>query len=362
MNSSRPLQQHLNTAPQRPYYKNFFPDDNPALDSVEQRNIRNQIAGNRTSHSQEEPIFASHEIDSVIKTLSNNKCPGLDGIDEKIIKQLHRIIPNFWTTLFNKCLLLGCFPKAWKVARVIPIPKADKTKLHSVAGYRGISLLSIPGKCLEKLLTQRLNYFLRSSGKIPQQQYGFTEGKSTADAIGEVTKFVRQSRQLGLKSCLVTLDISGAFDNAWHPGILHILQKMNCPTNIYHILRDFLKDRSASITIGSAHSSKEITKSCPQGSVLGPTLWNILISDLIETLSTLQEVQTIIYADDIVLMFRGPSHPHILTTLQDTLQKTDNWCKEMKLEISKDKSAVMPMYIRKRAIYQQLQLLRGISI
>jgi hypothetical protein len=71
--------------------------------------------------------------------------------------------------------------------------KLDKTILHSVQGYRGINLLSIPGKCLEKLVSGRLNYFLETAGQIPSLQYGFTAGRSTADAVKTVSEFVEHS-------------------------------------------------------------------------------------------------------------------------------------------------------------------------
>jgi hypothetical protein len=122
-------------------------------------------------------------------------------------------VPTFWISLFNKCFLLGCFPKKWKKARVIPIPESDKTKLHSIQGYRGISLLSIPRKCLKKLVIERLNYFLKSAGHIPPPQHGFTAGRSTADAIEVVLESVCHNRQIGQKCCLLALDIAGTFDN-----------------------------------------------------------------------------------------------------------------------------------------------------
>jgi hypothetical protein len=143
--------------------------------------------------------------------------------------------------LFNKCFVLGCFPKEWKEARVIDILKSDKTKLHSVQGYRGNSLLSILGKCLEKLVFERLNYFLETTGQIPSLQYGFIAGRSTADAIKTVLGFVEHSRKLVLKCWLLALDITGAFANAWHPGILARLWKLKCPPNTYSMVRDFLR-------------------------------------------------------------------------------------------------------------------------
>jgi hypothetical protein len=168
----------------------FFPDDTATSDSTQHRNIRAQVAGTEPPDSQAVPNFLPHEVDEVIRKLLIKKCPRPDGIFGVIVKRINKIVPSFWTTLINKCLLLGCFPKVWKTARVIAIPKTDKSKLHTVQGYRGKSLLPIPGKCLETLVIGRVNFFLESTGQIPPQQYGFTAGRSTADAIQTVIEFV----------------------------------------------------------------------------------------------------------------------------------------------------------------------------
>lgn len=151
---------------------------------------------------------------------------------------------------------------------------------------------------------------------------------------------------------LLALDIAGAFDNAWHPGLLALLLKMKCPSNLYNIVRDFLHERTAQLSIGSSSCSKNITKGCPQGSVFGPTLWNIIISDLIEKLAKVRDLEITVYADDILLMASGKSHGDTLSVLQDSLQMTHDWCMENKLTISRDKSVIMPMYIRKREVYR----------
>ena len=207
----------------------FFPDDSTAQDSGKQRNIRAQITELGPPDSQIEQNFTEHEVDKVIRNLDDSKCPGPDGIDGITVNRLHKCLPKFLISIFNKCFALGCFPKEWKKARVIATPKSDKTKLQSVQGYRGISLLSIPEKCLEKLVIGRLNYFLETAGQIPSLQHGFTAGRSTADAIKTVSEFVGHSRKLGLKCCLLALDIAGTFDNAWHPGILVQLWKLKVP-------------------------------------------------------------------------------------------------------------------------------------
>ena len=238
---------------------------------------------------------------------------------------MHSTLPTFWTKLLNKCLLLGYFPEVWKRARVIAIPKTDKSKHHTVQGYRGVSLLSIPGKYLEKLVVGRLNYFLESTGQIPPQQYGFTAGRSTSDAIKSVIEFVRRSGKLGTKCCLLALDFAGTFDNAWYPGILARLWELKCPPKVYSIVKGFLQCRNAHIRLGDATSSKSVTRGCPQGTASGPILWNIIISDLTVLLSKAPNLQTVTFAYDILLMIRGLSHPAVLTTVVNTLRIIEDW-------------------------------------
>jgi len=101
----------------------------------------------------------------------------------------------------------------------------------------------------------------------------------------------------------------------------------------------------AQVTLGNSVSSKRVTKGCPQGSVSGPTLWNIIVNDLIALHSNAPNVRMVVFADNIMIMIQGPSLSTIFTTLQSTLQTIEDWCKEYRLEISKDKSALMPMFI-----------------
>jgi retron-type reverse transcriptase len=195
---------------------------------------------------------------------------------------------------------------------VIAIPKADKTKLCSVEGYRDISLLSVPGKCLEKLVIERLKYFLETTGQISSLQFGFTAGRSTADAIKTVSDFVGHNRKRGLKCCVLALDITEAFDNAWLPKFLARLRKLKCPPNTYNMVKDFLCDRTAHVTLGISLSSKQLIKGSPQGSVSEPTLWNIIISDLTTLISNKANVKIVVLADDIVIMKQEPSLPESL--------------------------------------------------
>ena len=137
-----------------------------------------------------------------------------------------------------------------------------------------------------------------------------------------------------------------------HPEILASLWEQKCTPNIYSMEKDFLQDRNAHIQLGEPISSKRVTRRCLQGSVSGPKLQNIIISDLIVILSTIPKLKIVAFADDIMIKIQGPSHSAVLTTVVNTLRITEDLCKKYRLEISKDKSALMPMFIRNRDTYK----------
>jgi hypothetical protein len=111
------------------------------------------------------------------------------------------------------------------------------------------------------------------------------------------------------------------------------------------ILNSFPEDNTA--------TSDRILQELLKWKCVQPTLWNIVISDLIALLSNAPNVRIVFFADDIMIMIQGPSPSAILTTLQSTLQTIEDLCKEHRLEISKDISALMPMFIRKREEYKR---------
>ena len=109
----------------------------------------------------------------------------------------------------------------------------------------------------------------------------------------------------------------------------------------------------ALIMLGNSTCFKRVTRGSHRGSVSGPMLWNIVINDLIELLSTAPNVRTVVYADDLMIIIQGPSNAAILNTLQNTLLTIEKWCSEHRLEISKEKSALMPMFTRNRDEYKR---------
>ena len=112
------------------------------------------------------PVTAD-EITRIIYNFPNNKAPGIDNINSKLLKEVSDIIVDPLAYIFNLSFTKGIVPDLLKIAKVIPIYKKGERNLPS--NYRPISLLSIFDKILEKLMYKRLYNYLEINNILYKQ-------------------------------------------------------------------------------------------------------------------------------------------------------------------------------------------------
>jgi len=93
-------------------------------------------------------------------------------------------------------------------------------------------------------------------------------------------------------------DISGAFDNVWLSFVLNNLKDRNCSRNVFEVLRNYFRDRNVQIELGHEIISKKTTRRCPQGSVLDPACWNIMLDGLLRRLKRVIPIRSICRRSD----------------------------------------------------------------
>jgi hypothetical protein len=122
--------------------------------------------------------------------------------------------------IFNSCLKLCSFPKKWRHATVIPIPKPGRD--HSdPSNYRPISLLSSISKILERVILKRLNAFISGHNILPNHQFGFRAAHSTSHQLNRVVRHVKNTRAQEESTGVLLLDVERAFDSVWLDALLH---------------------------------------------------------------------------------------------------------------------------------------------
>lgn len=314
----------------------LMPSDTIVNEDDHHRELRSLAASPYRPHEHPDVIpFTTQDVNDAVQSMGKRKAPGLDRITAGILTQALPVLAPVITVLYNSCLVQGIFPSTWKVANVIAVPKGNGKDKSDPKSYRPISLLPVLGKVLEKLVCGRLRDHLERHAPLSVRQFGFMPKRSAEDAIhallaeisGATAKFV----------VVVFLDIRGAFDNAWWPSILAALRRRDTPPQLYELVKDFLSGRRAVIRHESVTVEKEVSKGCPQGSVLAPTLWNLIFDDLLS--APMPDGVTVFgYADDAAVVVKADSRPEVEHKADRALAIALEWGARNKLQFSAEKT------------------------
>ena len=288
----------------------------------------------------DEPEFTTKEVVTAVKTLANGKAPGLDQVEVEVLKMAGPIIGGTLEKILNACLRLGVFPTAWKKGMLRALYKGGGKNRSDPRSYRPLCLLPVLGKLLEKLILKKLNETVLNGDKISDRQFGFRTGRSTEDALVDFRSIVQSCEEnyaLG-----IFFDISGAFDNVLWPMILDGLRERACPNNVYNLISSYFSERTVSLSWGGGETvTKTTSRGCPQGSVLGPSCWNIVFDNLIRKLEDKIGKNVVVYADDLTVVIEGNSRDKLEKKGQEIVNMISEWCASAGLQLSESKTAMM---------------------
>ena len=235
------------------------------------------------------------------------------------------------TLIINQSLHSGIFPDKLKIAKVTPIHKKGDSKL--ITNYRPISVLPVISKIFETVIWDQLNHYFVSNNLLCPQQYGFTKNSSTELAALEVID--RLLNQLNKQKIPINfyLDLSKAFDSLCHYILLEKLSYYGVQNKSKDLLESYLSNRKQFVQIGEIVSQvKPISMGVPQGSVIGPLLFNIVNNDIIKSSS---KFSFILYADDTTLNSTldtfGTNQDNIEKSIKIELQNILKWLDVNKL-------------------------------
>lgn len=272
----------------------------------------------------------NNELIKHIHSLKNNSSPGIDGISSKIVKKFHVYILDPLKHIINLIFKTGVIPNHFKTTVVTPIHKAgNKTRINN---YRPISLINTFAKIFEKCLKDRLIKFLDANNILSKNQFGFTRGLSTCDAIYELVKQVTDNLNNDDRCIAVFLDLAKAFDTVPHEALLTILSQYGVRGSALDIFNNYLSDRQQIVRIREDLSEPKVIKmGVPQGTVLGPVLFITYINSLTELDIN---ASIISYADDTVVIFKGKTWAETKYKVNCGINRVKDWLDTFKLSLN----------------------------
>lgn len=260
----------------------------------------------RMQESLTEVVFTEELVLEKLTCLDVTKSQGPDGISAAYLKSCAASLCFPICLLLQKSFECSSLPTIWRTATIKPIFKrGDKFEAKN---YRPISLIPIVAKVMESIIVDVMKEFLLLHNIIPSQQHGFTRGRSVVTNLLTCLNDWTNSVDSGSSVDVVYLDFSSAFDRVPKQRLLSKLEHVGIRGRLLLWVSAFLSSRQFSVRVGSAISNRRpVLSGVPQGSVLGPLLFNIYTSDLQYILQT----RFSMYADDVKL-YDDSSNPSIL--------------------------------------------------
>lgn len=308
-------------------------------------NLKQNLATSIRDHIDSVPITentaffqptVSEDIFKSIKSLKNSR--NLE-FPTKFLKLFSPSLSPILSKIINQCILNGVYPDCLKISRVVAIFK--KGSKEDASNYRPISNLHDINKVFEKILYDRLINFFDRHNLLVKIQYGFMFGRNTLEACLDLIKLLLEPCTNSNKYALcIFIDFSKAFDCIDHDRLLQKLNRYGIRGNLNQLFKSYLSNRFQYVSCGNKNSEKlPITCGVPQGSILGPILFNIFINDI--AYLQLNNVTPLLYADDTTYCSIGTDIFQMINDMEENLKTFSDWCLANKLILNAAKTKAM---------------------
>ena len=277
-----------------------------------------------------------------IKNLRSDCSCGPDGIPVKYIKMIAEQLASPLTHIINNCISKQLFPSLWKIARICAIPKVQN--ISSNNDLRPISILPSLSKIFERLVLRQMSDFVTNTttGVLNQSISAYRKGHNTTTVMLAMRDDIQRAMKRGEVTIAVLADFSKAFDTVSYSTILRKLHSQGFSKEYLKWVTSYLTGRRQFVQIDDAVSNTtNVCFGVPQGSILGPVLFNLYVNDLSENLD--DSISSHQYADDTTIYAhcKPADIKSCEEKIQSNLDKLSTWSSSNNLVLNPNKTKVM---------------------
>ena len=294
-----------------------------------------------TSKDLTDKIYSLKRLEEAVKSFEPYKAAGPDTIKPILIQKAWPHIQHITRNIMIRNHELQHIPSLWRESAGIFIPKPGKTDYNHPKSYRTITLSPVMLKLQEKAILWHMQHDLNIAKNVSKRQYGFKKGCSTEAALHKVAHTIE--RRIAKKGFVlgVFLDIEGAFDNVSFKAISEAIRNTEVDASTAQWIINMVTNRFISITHKQTTKRIRVKRGCPQGGILSPFLWNLVIDDLLNYSAKDIPGYLQAFADDLASLAEGNDLEVIWERTQRTITTIENWCLTKGLSVSTLKTKIV---------------------
>ena len=301
----------------------------------------------KTEAKIEKIVVTKLKVMAAIDGLKRDAAPGPDEIPPCVFHELKEELAEPLVKLFRKSMETCRIPDEWRDATIVPIYK-QKGSRTDPGNYRPVSLTSVAGKLLERVVKNELTTHVESNGLMSESQHGFRSGRSVQtnmiDFLNKTTKWLDEGRSFDV----VYMDFAKAFDKVCHRRLLVKLEEFGILGEVLNWLEDWLSGRRQQVRVEGEYSSwEDVISSVLQGSVLGGLLFNIFVDDVddLDVVEDVVEDESSLmasgkFADDTKVA-RVTENQADVDRMQEIINSLSKWADKWAMSFNASKCKVM---------------------
>ena len=302
---------------------------------------RNEITNERLEVSLE-------DVRKAVKKLKKGKSPGVDEITSEMLIYGGESVLEWLLRVCKVCVSEGRVPNDWMKAIIVPLYKGKGDK-SDCKNYRGISLLSIPGKVYGRILIEKVRFL--TEGMIGEEQCGFRSGRGCVDQVFVMRQL--SEKMIDKKKSLYAayMDLEKAYDRIDRDAMWCVLGMYGVNGQLLRAVQSMYERSEACVRVCREESDWfQVRVGLRQGCVMSPWLFNLFMDGVMKEVrervgdvgvkmwdsrSCEWKVEWLMFADDTVLV--GDSEEK----LDRLVQEFGRVCQRRKLKVNESKSKIM---------------------